>query len=146
MMIDLDIQSILACPQCTYNRYLPTWDYFVGLRLLAVLVIGCRYFDMVRLLALFIGYEVIYYFVWKLGVVLGYSSPGASMFLSVFMTTGLFAAIIMWCASHFTYLKKPSSPDFTWLRAMALIPFMMGIYVLQDVYVWQAKVYFGIEH
>ena len=123
----LAISSLLACPNCTYSAYFPLWKLFAGFRLLAVLAIGFRSFDPIRLLGLFALFEVAYFFLWKVGV--WFSHPavidGLPSYIAligvIILAIGVPAALLMRFASKLKYFRKPEADQFSWMQVIALV-------------------------
>jgi len=138
----LDLQPILACPQCTYDRFMPTWVAFASLRLVVVCMVAFRRLDVVRVLGLFTAFEVVYLYLWRFGN--WYAHPGvagdpintASGFFLLLLVSGIPAALVMKRASRYAYFQIPSRPPFTWKRALLLVPILLGIaiYEVQRAY------------
>lgn len=133
----MDLQPILACPQCTYNQFMPSWVEFASLRLVVVCLVAYRRLDVVRVLGLFTAYEVAYLYLWRIGIM--YSHPViaddvintvAEAFL-LLLISGVPAALVIKHASRYAYFQSPSRPAFTWKRALLLVPLLFGMAILE---------------
>jgi hypothetical protein len=133
----LDLQPILACPQCTYDRFMPTWVAFASIRLLVVCLVAYRRLDVVRVLGLFTAFELAYLYLWRFGNwyghpgVAGEAINGASMIFVLLLISGIPAALVMKHASRYAYFQIPSHPPFTWKRALLLVPFLFGLAIFE---------------
>jgi len=134
----LELQPILACPQCTYDRFIPIWIPFALVRLLAVGLVAYRRLDVVRVLELFIVYEFGYLCLFGVGI--WYGHPGiagdlinaASEFFLVLLVSGIPAALVLKRASRCAYFQIPSRPPFTWMRALVLILMLFGLAIVES--------------
>ena len=97
----LDLQPILACPQCSYYQFMPTWVAFASLRLLVYCSVACRRLDVVRVLGLFTAFEVAYLYLWRFGnwyahhAVAGDAINTASDIFLLLLVSGIPAALVM---------------------------------------------------
>ena len=129
----LDLQPIVACPQCTYDRFIPIWIPFALVRLLAVSLVAYRRLDVVRVLELFIAYEFGYLCFFGVGnwyahpAVAGEEVNTASEFFLLLLVSGIPAALVLKLASRHAYFQIPSRPPFTWMRALVLMLMLFGL-------------------
>jgi hypothetical protein len=104
----LDLQPMLACPQCTYDRFMPTWVAFASMRLGVFCYVAYRRLEVVRVLGLFTAFEVAYFYLWRFGnwyahpAVAGDVIKGASMIFVLLLVAGIPAALVMKHASRQT--------------------------------------------
>ena len=64
--------ELLGCSQCTFNHYMPSWSFFILLRLAAVFWISRGRLDWVRTVGLASGLEFAYFHLWTRDVIAGY--------------------------------------------------------------------------
>jgi hypothetical protein len=129
---------ILACPGCTYSQFMPTWCWFAVVRLLLVVAIAGRRLDIVRVLGLFLFFEMAYWQLWKLGI--WFSHPGIldggysaiAMIGLLILISGIPAALLLKYVSRFAYFRGTSTLPFTWKRAITLIPVWFGLAVIES--------------
>ena len=132
--------NILACPQCTFNRFMPSWYVFILFRLAAVFFIARPKLDAVRVLAVFAILEVGYFYLWRHGVVAGYRRdfeevvPPIEIFGEYFswiFQLGIIHALIFAGLAKIRLFKVVDSPPFQLRRCFLVIPFFVGIHFLQ---------------
>ena len=138
-MISLTALIILACPECNYERVLPTWVIFTSLRLLVTLAVAHRRLDLVRTLGAFTLFEVAYYYAWKLAV--WYSHPavaegivewvavGSLLILSV----GIPAVAVLLLLGRTAYFRARQPVRLTVKRAALMLPAMFVLAVIQGL-------------
>ncbi|MEZ0276893.1 MAG: hypothetical protein ACAH88_18430 [Roseimicrobium sp.] len=138
-MTSLSAIMFLACPECNYERVLPTWVIFTSLRLLVTLAVAHRRLDLVRTLGAFIAFEVVYYHTWKL--VVWYSHPAVaegvvewvaigSLFL---LSIGIPAVAVLLGLSKTAYFRARQPVRLTVKRAVLLLPAMFILAVIQGL-------------
>ena len=157
-----DLQPLLACPQCTYDRFMPEWVGFAFVRLFVFCLVASRRLDVVRVLGLFTAFELAYLYFWRLGN--WYAHPGAALaaanslsdfFLQfpngkaileglrssltayaesclLFLVSGIPAALVMKGVSRIPYFRVPGRPLLGWTRALLLVPTLFGLAYLQN--------------
>jgi len=139
--MNVDSMSFLACPQCTFNRFMPSWYVFILFRLAAVFLVARPRLDVVRVLAVAAALEVGYFYLWRLGVVAGYrridvdtTLPPLEVFgewFSWIFQLGLIHAVVMAALARIGFYKVRDAPAFGVRRAFLLIPCFFGIHLLQ---------------
>lgn len=134
------IQPVLACPQCGFDQFMPTWVTFALIRLLVYAAIAFRCLDVVRVTGLFVAFEVAYFclfqfVLWHLhpASVGNFIAMAGETFLLLW-ASGVIAAGVMKVASGYPYFQTPSRSKFTWGRALFLVPPLSGIAYLQFFY------------
>jgi len=134
----IDLQPILACPQCTYDRFMPTWVAFASIRLVVFCLVAYRRLDVVRVLGLFTAFEVAYLYLWRFGnwyahpAVAGDAINTASGIFLLLLVSGVPAALVMKFVSRYAYFQIPTRPPFTWKRALLLVPLLFGIVIFES--------------
>lgn len=140
MPFGLEVMELLGCSQCTFNRYMPSWSFFIFLRLAAVFWISRGRLDWVRTVGLAASLEFAYFHLWTRDVIAGYReifgiSRGPSEVFGQWFV-GLFALGVIHLAlllvlSRFAFFKvKPEQK--TDLRRVALIiPVFVMVAILQ---------------
>jgi len=130
--------SLLACPQCTYDRAFPTWYFFAAIRLVVVLLICKGRLDLVRILGLFALFEAAYFVAWRFLV--WFSHPAVSdgaigviaMAGLLVISAGVPAVVVLWQASKVAYFRKPDTTRLSLKRALLLIPLHFVINLLHS--------------
>jgi hypothetical protein len=132
--------TFLACPQCTFNRFMPSWYVFILLRLAAVFVIARPRLDVVRVLAVAATLEVGYFYLWRIGVVAGYrrdfeeALPPIEIFSEWFswiFQLGLIHVAVIAGLARFGFFKVRDAPSFLFRRCLLMIPCFLAIHFLQ---------------
>lgn len=117
---------------------MPTWVAFASLRLVVFCLVAYRRLDVVRVLDLFMAFEVAYFYLWRFGnwyvhpAVAGDAINTASGIFLLLLVSGLPAALVMKSASRYAYFQIPARPSFTWKRALLLVPLLFGIAMFQS--------------
>ena len=136
----LDIPSVLACPTCTFNRFVPSWYVFVLLRLAAVFFIARPRLDVVRTLGFFAVFEVAYFFLWRLGVITWYDEYDArpievfGAWFTVIFQLGVVHALILITMSRQSYFQMSGVPKFRMRRAFLILPLFLVIHFTQSLF------------
>jgi hypothetical protein len=131
------IPLILACPACNYERVMPTWLAFACLRIFVVLLVSLKRVDIVRILGVFVIYEVAYYFVWR--YVIWYSHPavaeGAVQWLAIIgllsLSAGIPAAVLLARISKMAYFRAAHSKVIEKWKIWILLPFSFLLAFIQ---------------
>jgi len=136
------VSMFLACPQCTFNQFMPSWYFFVILRLFVVALICRGRLDIVRVLGLLAAFEVPFFFTWKTGVIWMYAErPGtqqeqiAGIFEMLF-STGVLYALILIAVSRIQYFKVSEVPRVRVLRVLVVIPAFIAVTYLHRAYAY----------
>ena len=132
--------TFLACPQCTFNRFIPSWYVFILFRLAAVFIIARPRLDIVRVLGVAAALEVGYFYLWRIGVVAGYrrdyeeALPPIEIFSELFtwiFHLGLIHVAILSCVARLGFFKVRDAPVFKFRRSFLVIPCFIAIHFLQ---------------
>jgi hypothetical protein len=131
------IHGILACPICTYDRVMPTWYVFVAVRAAIVLFLARGRMDPVRLLGVFMLFEIFYFYAWRFLV--WYSHPAVSegtvetLSLTglLALTAGLPAAFLLWLVSRFRYFRGKSEAKLSLRRCFGIVPLFFVLAAVQ---------------
>ena len=133
------LTTFLACPQCTYNRFMPSWYFFVLLRVLVVAMICRGRLDIVRVLGVLALLEVPFFFAWKIGVVWMYAErPGtdreqmAGIFETLF-SSGILHGVFLLVLSRVPYFKVQDSSKIRVLRILCVVPAFIGVTFLHSM-------------
>jgi hypothetical protein len=132
--------TFLACPQCTFNRFMPSWYVFILLRLAAVFVIARPRLDVVRVLAVAAVLEVGYFYLWRIGIVAGYRRiyeeplppiEIVSESFSWIFQLGLIHVAVLAGLARVGFFKVRDAPIFKFRRSFLVIPCFLAIHFLQ---------------
>ena len=138
--MDFEPLTFLACPQCTFNRFIPSWYVFIFFRLAAVFTIERLRLDIVRVLGVAAALEVGYFYLWRIGVVAGYrrdyeqALPPIEIFSELFtwiFQLGLIHVALLSGMARSGYFKARDAPVFKFQRSFLVIPCFMAIHFLQ---------------
>ena len=135
-----DLSSIFACPQCTFNRYMPSWYLFVFLRFAAIAVVTYKRLDIVRLLFIYLAFEVAYFYVWRMSVVDGYAEihdflpkyAWAPYAASIYESSLLYMIVIIG-VSRIKFFRGRHSELFVRWRVLLLLPMFVLIALLHTM-------------
>lgn len=132
--------TFLACPQCTFNRFMPSWYLFILLRLAAVFVIARPRLDVVRVIAIAASLEVGYFYLWRIGVFAGYrrihedAIPPveiASEWFSWIFQIGLIHLVVLIVLARIEFFRVRDAPIFELRQSFRVIPCFLAIHFLQ---------------
>lgn len=140
-MIQADVFTLLGCPQCTFNRYLPSWYLFTLLRLAAVCVVVYPRLDAVRVLAVACLLELAYFFLWRHGVIGGYREVDfheaalpvewVGRWFSWFFELGVIHLGVLAGLARVGVFRVKGGPEFPLRKAAWVVPWFFGIHALQ---------------
>lgn len=130
----------LACAQCANDRAMSGWFIFVVLRLLCIMAVAQGRLDPVRILGLFVLFEVGYLFAWRMLMFYSYGNSHlpdwtekASMIGFLLLVCGVPAIALIWCASHLRYFRAQEEVRLSLRRCLWLIPSFFALSFLQSV-------------
>ncbi len=141
--MEMEFTSFLACPTCTFNRFVPSWYFFVLLRLVAVFLVCRGRLDPVRTLGIVALYEIPYFYLWRYSVLDSYaedfpgypSHPFAGLFTMAF-DLGVFHLVTLVAASGLRFFAPPALTRFTIRRAFLAALLVFGVAFLQNRYAY----------
>lgn len=129
----------MACPECTYQRVMPTWPIFAAARILAICAIAFTVLDVVRAVEVFIVYEVSYFFAWRMAVwylhlavsggLVQWLAVGALLILSA----GIPAALVLKLISSLEWFRRKPDRCVSWKRALLVLPVFYAIAVVEGM-------------
>ncbi|MBB5353991.1 hypothetical protein HNR46_004263 [Haloferula luteola] len=130
-----ELTTFLACPQCTFNRFQPSWYFFAALRLAIVGLICWKRMDIVRVLGIAVFLEIPYFLAWRIGVIWMYAErPGtnreeaAGLYEALF-SAGILHALLLLVMSRFRYFRVTNAPRIRFLRIALIVPaFLLSTY------------------
>ena len=135
----MDISTFLACPTCTYNRYIPSWYFFVVFRFIGLCAVAYKRFDIVRLLYIFLAFEVAYFYVWRISLTdlyadeMGLGNRYAwSSYLSGFYESSLIYIFTLWVVSRLKFFRAPGVESIRVRWLFLLIPIFYFIAIVQS--------------
>ena len=138
----MDPMSFLACPQCTFNRWIPSWYVFILFRLTAVFFVVRLRLDVVRVLTVAAALEFGYFYLWRLSVFAGYRrDDDASIstmelfgeWFSVLFQLGLIHAVVIAVLSRIGFFVVRDAPTFRIRGTLLIIPCFLAIHLIQRV-------------
>jgi len=141
--MEMDFTTFLACPTCTFNRFVPSWYLFVLLRLAAVFVVCRGRLDPVRTLGIVALYEIPYFYLWRYSIVDMYAEniqghvthPFAGLFTTAF-ELGIFHLVTLIAVSRLRLFAPPALARFTIRRAFLVALLIFGVAFLQNGYAY----------
>jgi hypothetical protein len=134
--------DLLACPACAYNRAMPTWFFFMALRLFAVCIISFAVLDVVRTLQVFLVYEVLYLYLWPFALYYSFPFPKSSVspelaavanVYVLIVETGILAAILLKILGRFKWFRRDPKIGVSWARASLIIPATFLITIIESL-------------
>lgn len=140
MGFDPEIVGVLGCQQCTFNRYMPSWSFFIFLRLGAVCWVSWGRLDWVRSVGIAAGLEFAYFHLWTRDVIAGYReifgvsrSPievFGQWFANLF-ALGVIHLILMMVFSRFSFFRERGLQKFDRRKLILIVPVFLMIGVVQ---------------
>ena len=131
ILLILSATEAWACPGCTVKAFLPFWPCFLVLRLWAIRLIGNAVLKPVRLLGVFLAYEVLYFFIWNFLIWWGFSNSLGALILLVVFYIGIPSALLLKCIGRFRWFRKNEDRGVSWKRAVFVTPAMFLIAVAE---------------
>lgn len=139
-----EIPAILACPECTCNRFLPSWFLFVILRFAALWFVAHPRLDVVRTMGVLAVLEAPYFYLWRLGVMTWYFGSDSApeeifgAWYSIVFQLGIPQAIGLVLISRIRYFRSVGSPRLQVRRALLIIPLFIAVHFAQGLLAFSA--------
>lgn len=117
---------------------MPSWYLFVFLRFAAIALVTYKRLDIVRLLFIFLAFEVAYYYVWRMSVVDGYAEIHDFLakyewapYAATIYQSGLLYMMVILGVSRIKYFQGRHAELFERWRVLFLFPLFCFIAMLQ---------------
>ncbi len=126
----------LACPACSYERMLVWYPTVVCIRLAVVPFLIANRLDFVRVLGVFVGYEVFWYFaycfaLWFAHPAVGVGFTQAAASIGFFLLQhGVPGAALLFLLGRFRCFRRTPDRGLPWWQALLYIPAVMIIRAL----------------
>ena len=140
MAFDLEMMGLLGCSHCIFNRYMPSWSFFIFLRLGAVCWISWGRLDWVRSVGLAAGLEFAYFHLWTRNVIAGYRADFGALrrpsevfgqwYVGLF-ALGIIHLVLLLVLSRFTFFKEKSDQKIDLRKLALIVPVFLMVGVLQ---------------
>jgi hypothetical protein len=110
--------------------------FFACLRVVAAVICSWRTLDSVRVLGVFVGYEVILYNLWSWLVSLGWSEYFGIVgnLCLVLLGMGIPAVCLLMLLSRRNYFRKPATLRLSWAQAYWLMPLNICVSLFEATY------------
>lgn len=123
----------MACPGCNYERFLTWYPQVVCLRLGVASLLAVNRLDFVRVLGVFVGYEILWYY----GHIYAgwYAHPlggvtlirAAATVVYLLLEVGAPGAALLWLVGRSRFFRRTPEKGLPWWQAALYVPAAIAI-------------------
>jgi hypothetical protein len=123
----------MACPGCSYERMAVWYPTVVCIRLAVVPFLVVNRLDFVRVLGVFVGYEVFWYYAYRYALWFAHPAVGdgfvqaAAEFVFFLLHTGVLGAGLLFLLGRLRYFRGTSDRGLPWWQALIYMPLAIVI-------------------